>query len=184
MRLKDSVGSSLTPEKPTQRLPGLEFPLPERAWPQILLVPEARLAYDPCCVPKIRESDAVPFMSAETCGVCGGDGRVSNSFGLTTRCPACAGTGRKGDASSGMRDVTKTKPSHHHPANKPAGAVAKPQFPSSAVGVKLATEVQESGLDADVKARLVREITEYEGTHGSCTKTFQQKVRKQFRAKA
>ncbi|HEX4340774.1 MAG TPA: molecular chaperone DnaJ [Polyangiaceae bacterium] len=121
-------------------------------------------------------------MSAESCGVCGGDGRVSNSFGLTTRCPACAGTGRKGDASSGMRDVTKTKPSHHQPTNKVA-VVAKPQFPTSYEGVKLATEVQASGLGEDAKSRLVRDIIEYEGTHGSCTKTFQQKVRKQIRPK-
>src|SRR5512139_3354934 len=116
-------------------------------------------------------------MSAESCGVCGGDGRVSNSFGLTTRCPACGGTGRKGDSSSGMRDVTKTKPSHHRPANQPAAA-AKPQFPSSATGVQLANDVQASALGDEAKARLVREIIDYEGTHGSCTKTFQQKVRK------
>ena len=122
-------------------------------------------------------------MNAESCGVCGGDGRVSNSFGLTTRCPACGGTGRKGEASSGMRDVTKTKPSHHHPTNK-AAAVAKPQFPTTFEGVKLANEVQASSIGDAIKARLVREITEYEGVHGSCTKTFQQKVRKQLRLKA
>jgi hypothetical protein len=121
-------------------------------------------------------------MNAEACGVCGGDGRVSNSFGLTTRCPACGGTGRKSEASSGMRDVTKTKPSHFHPTNK-AAAVAKPQFPTSFEGVKLANEVQASTLGDAVKVRLVREITEYEGVHGSCTKTFQQKVRKQLRLK-
>jgi hypothetical protein len=107
---------------------------------------------------------------------------VSNSFGLTTRCPACGGTGRKGDASSGMRDVTKTKASHHHPTNR-APVVVKPQFPTSFEGVKLANEVKASGLGDEVKARIVREILEYEDTHGSCTKTFQQKVRKQFRAK-
>jgi len=120
-------------------------------------------------------------MSAESCGVCGGDGRVSNSFGLTTRCPACGGTGRKGDASSGMRDVTKTKPSHHYPAK--SAAAPKPQFPSTFEGVRLANEVNASGLGDDVKGRIVREILEYEGTHGSCTKTFQQKVRKQIRPK-
>jgi hypothetical protein len=81
-----------------------------------------------------------------------------------------------------MRDVTKTKPSHHHPAAKP-GAVVKPQFPSSPFGVKLANEVQASDLGEQVKARLVREIIEHEGTHGTCTKTFQQKIRKQARPK-
>jgi hypothetical protein len=82
-----------------------------------------------------------------------------------------------------MRDVTKTKPSHHNPTNKVAAA-AKPTFPSSFEGVRLANEVQASGLDDAVKARIVREIIEYEGSHGSCTKTFQQKIRKQFRPKA
>ena len=122
-------------------------------------------------------------MNGESCGVCGGDGRVSNSFGLTARCPACGGTGRKADTSSGMRDVTKTKPAHYHPTNKTPGAVPKPQFPSSFYGVKLANEVQASSIGDAVKVRLVREITEYEGVHGSCTKTFQQKVRKQIRVK-
>ena len=123
------------------------------------------------------------MLNAESCGVCGGDGRVSNSFGLTTRCPACGGTGRKGEQSSGIRDVTKTKSSHHHPTNR-APVVVKPQFPSSFEGVKLANEVQASGLGDDVKTRIVREIIEYEGTHGSCTKTFQQKVRKQIRGRS
>ena len=81
-----------------------------------------------------------------------------------------------------MRDVTKTKPSHHHPTNK-AALAAKPQFPTTFEGVKLANEVNASAIDAAVKARLVREIADYEGVHGSCTKTFQQKVRKQIRGK-
>lgn len=122
-------------------------------------------------------------MNSDSCGVCGGDGRVSNSFGLTARCPACGGTGRKADTSTGIRDVTKTKPAHYHPTNKTPGAPPRPQFPSTFYGVKLANEVQASSLGDDVKARLVREIIEYEGTHGSCTKTFQQKVRKQLRGK-
>jgi hypothetical protein len=122
-------------------------------------------------------------MIGESCGICGGDGRVSNTAGLTARCPACAGTGRKAEASSGMRDVTKTKPSHHQPTNK-AAVVAKPQFPSTFEGVRLANEVKASGLSDDAKNRLIREITEYEGAKGSCTKTFQQKIRKQFRPKA
>jgi hypothetical protein len=41
--------------------------------------------------------------------------------------------------------------------------------------------VQASGCSDDTKARLVREIIEYEGSHGSCTKTFTRKVRKQIR---
>jgi hypothetical protein len=120
-------------------------------------------------------------MSAESCGICGGDGRISNSFGLTTRCPSCHGTGRKGDASSGIRDVTKTKASHHRATNK-VEVVAKPQWPVTFEGGKLATEVKDSGsATAEVKAKLIREIIEYEGSHGSCTQTFQKKVRKQIR---
>jgi hypothetical protein len=122
-------------------------------------------------------------MNGESCGVCGGDGRVSNSFGLTARCPACSGTGRRADTSTLIRDVTKTKPAHYHPTNKTPGAAPKPQFPSTFYGVKLANEVQASSLADDVKTRIVRDIIEYEGTHGTCTKTFQQKVRKQLRGK-
>jgi len=120
-------------------------------------------------------------MSGESCGICGGDGRISNSFGLTTRCPGCHGTGRKGDAVSGIRDVTKTKPSHHRQANKEEIA-AKQTWPATFEGGKLATEVRDSGsCTAEVKARLIREIIEYEGSHGSCTQTFQRKIRKQVR---
>jgi hypothetical protein len=35
----------------------------------------------------------------------------------------------------------------------------------------------------DTKARLIREIIEYEGSHGRCTQTFIKKVRKQVRPK-
>jgi hypothetical protein len=123
-------------------------------------------------------------MSSESCGVCGGDGRVSNSFGLTTRCPSCSGTGRRMEVSSGIRDVTKTKPSHHQPSNK-MQAAAKPQWPATFEGGKLATAVQDSALcTPEVKARLIREIIEYEGSHGTCTQTFQKKIRKQVQAKA
>ena len=62
--------------------------------------------------------------------------------------------------------------------------MAKPQFPTSFEGVKLANETKASGLDEAVQARIVREIIEYESAHGSCTKTFQQKIRKQLRGKA
>jgi len=120
-------------------------------------------------------------MSGESCGICGGDGRISNSFGLTTRCPSCHGTGRREEASSGIRDVTKTKASHHRPTNQAKAAPAKPQWPVTFEGGKLATEVKESGHTAEVKARLVREIIEYEGERGTCTQTFQRKIRKQLR---
>ena len=52
----------------------------------------------------------------DPCMICGGDGRISNSFGgSTATCPACHGTGRRGE-DGGFRDVTKTKPEHHNPA--------------------------------------------------------------------
>lgn len=123
----------------------------------------------------------------ETCGVCGGDGTVSNSFGGgAKRCPGCNGTGRRSEDYGGslMRDVTKTKPAHHKPTNKVEAAV-KQTWPATFEGAKLATEVQESaGTSAELKARLVREIIEYEGSHGNCTQTFTKKIRKQIRAHA
>jgi hypothetical protein len=61
---------------------------------------------------------------------------------------------------------------------------AKPQAPVTFEGSKLAGEVQSSGHSAEVKARLIREIIEYEGSHGSCTQTFQRKIRKQLRPPA
>jgi hypothetical protein len=82
-----------------------------------------------------------------------------------------------------MRDVTKTKPSHYRTSNEVQTA-PKPQAPVTFEGTKLAAEVEASGLPPDVKARLVREIMDYEATHGSCTKTFQRKVRKVVRPKA
>lgn len=81
-----------------------------------------------------------------------------------------------------MRDVTKTKPSHHRPTSK-VEVAPKPQWPATAEGGRLATEVKESAsATSEVKARLIREIIEYEGTHGNCTQTFQRKVRKQIRS--
>jgi hypothetical protein len=117
----------------------------------------------------------------ETCGVCGGDRRIANSFGLTTTCPSCHGSGRRAET-SGFRDVTKTKPSHfQQPATK-AQVAAKPQWPSTFEGEKLATEVQGSAAcTTEAKARLIREIIDYEATHGQCTQTFIKKVRKQVR---
>jgi hypothetical protein len=80
-----------------------------------------------------------------------------------------------------MRDVTKTKPSHHGGGSAKAAAPAKATWPTTFDGTTLATEVNASGLSADTKARLVREIIEYEGSHGKCTQTFSKKVRKQLR---
>lgn len=79
-----------------------------------------------------------------------------------------------------MRDVTKTKPSHHASAPKAVPA-AKATWPTTHEGTTLATAVNASGLPAETKARLVREIIEYEGSHGKCTQTFTKKIRKQLR---
>ena len=123
-------------------------------------------------------------MSAETCGVCGGDGRIGNSFGLTTSCPACHGSGKRSSEPSGVRDVTKTKPSHHQQTNK-AAVAEKQVWPITFEGGKLATEVRDSpGSSNDLKAKLIREIMDYEGSHGSCTQTFIKKIRKQIRPRA
>jgi len=113
----------------------------------------------------------------ETCGICGGDRFITNSFGNYTRCPMCHGTGRKNDE-GGLRDVTKTKPSHHLPKTAPG---AKQSGPTTFDGGRLAKEVEASGASTEAKAKLVREIVEHEGTHGKCTQTFMKKVRKQLR---
>ena len=119
-------------------------------------------------------------MAAEICGICGGDGRIGNSFGLTTTCPGCHGSGKRSAESTGMRDVTKTKPSHHRQPNK-AAVVEKQQWPITFEGGRLAGEVRDSGGSNDLKAKLIREIMDYEGSHGSCTQTFIKKIRKQIR---
>lgn len=75
--------------------------------------------------------------------------------------------------------MTKTKPSHHETQAKVAAA--KATWPTTFDGAELAKAVNASGLSAEVKARLVREIIEYEGTHGKTTQTFTKKVRKQLR---
>lgn len=120
-------------------------------------------------------------MAGEVCGVCGGDGRIANSFsGSDARCPACLGTGRK-STDTGFRDVTKTKPSHYQQANK-AKVVEKQTWPSTFEGGQLATEVRDCAtLSADTKARLTREILDHEASHGKCTQTFVKKIRKQIR---
>ena len=116
----------------------------------------------------------------ESCGTCGGDGRISNSMGGSDKtCPSCHGTGRRME-NEGMRDVTKTKASHHLPTNR-AGVVVKPTWPVTASGSQLATEVKNSGCSDQMKARLTVEIMEYEVSHGTVTQTFSKKIRKQLR---
>ncbi len=118
-------------------------------------------------------------MESESCRVCGGDGRITNSFGGGSKtCPSCHGTGRRSHEPL-FRDVTRTKPSHHQPTNRIARE-EKPTWPGTSAGVQLATLVKNSALAEDTKTRLVREIIEYETSHGSCTKTFERKIRKQL----
>ena len=120
-------------------------------------------------------------MSSETCGICGGDGRIGNSFGLTTKCPSCHGTGRRNSEESLFRDVTKTKPSHHRQSNKETPA-PKQTWPASHAGALLANEVQSSSsCSKETMAKLVREIIDHEIEHGTCTQTFMKKIRKQIR---
>jgi hypothetical protein len=115
----------------------------------------------------------------ESCGVCGGDRRIGNSFGLTTTCPSCHGSGRKVEA-TGFHDVTKTKPSHHRQTNR-VEVAEKPRWPVTIEGGRLATEVRDSTIcTPEVKARLIREVMEHEASHGVCTQTFAKKVRKQI----
>lgn len=119
-------------------------------------------------------------MEIESCQVCGGDGRVGNAFGGdTARCPGCKGTGRR-SVEPLIRDVTKTKPSHYRGANKVV-APAKRDTPTTPTGLMLAKEVMGAGLPEATSTRLVREIIDHEDSHGSCTKTFTRKLRKQLR---
>jgi len=120
-------------------------------------------------------------MGVDECGVCGGDGSIHNSFGLTNRCPACHGTGRRNDGSL-MRDVTKTKPSHFKQAAAAPAVSKRPEWPETFEGGRLGTEVRESKtLSEEAKARLIHEIIDYEASHGTCTQTFLRKIRKQLR---
>ena len=112
--------------------------------------------------------------------MCGGDGRISNSFGGGgATCPGCHGSGRRSEH-TGFHDVTKTKPSHHV-ATRAAGPAPKQQWPNTTTGELLAREVTESGCSPEVKAKLIRETIDHEATHGLCTQTFVKKVRKQLR---
>jgi hypothetical protein len=124
-------------------------------------------------------------MTGESCGICGGDGRMANSFsGSDARCPGCHGTGRKSADTGLHRDVTKTKPSHYQQPNKKA-VVEKQTWPSTFEGGQLANEVRDCArLSSDTKARLTREIIDHESTHGNCTQTFLKKIRKQLRPPA
>ncbi len=116
----------------------------------------------------------------EACGTCGGDRRIANSFGSTTTCPSCHGSGYRAE-DTGFHDVTKTKPSHHAQSNRAPVAV-KQVWPTSTEGAKLATEVNAcASVSAETKARLTRDIIEHEAAHGVCTQTFLKKVRKQIR---
>lgn len=119
-------------------------------------------------------------MDGDPCRLCGGDGRIGNALGRSSAtCPSCHGSGRRADSSSGFRDVTKTKASHHHPA---AAAPKGPKVPMTTEGIQLAREVNEcAALAADAKLRLVAEIVNHEETHGRCTQTFVKKLRKQVR---
>ena len=86
--------------------------------------------------------------------------------------------------SSGFHDVTKTKASHYRQSNK-AEVVEKAQWPVTFEGVQLATEIRDSPTcQSALKAKLIREIMDHEGTHGQCTQTFLKKVRKQIRPRA
>jgi hypothetical protein len=119
-------------------------------------------------------------MEQESCRICGGDGRVGNAFGgSATTCPGCRGSGRRSNSAEVFHDVTKTKPSHHAPTTK--AAIAKATWPSTFEGGQLGNEVKASGLAEADKAKLIREIIEYETTHGKCTQTFTKKIRKQIR---
>src|ERR1700736_90572 len=98
-----------------------------------------------------------PSKAEDSCGVCGGDGRIDNSFsGSSARCPSCHGTGRR-MVDTGFRDVTKTKESHERGWNREP-VFEKQTWPSTLAGGVLATQIRDStSLSADTKARLTRE---------------------------
>ena len=122
-------------------------------------------------------------MEGDTCSICGGEGRVRGPYGRTSVCSACGGSGRRSLGGEDLiRDVTKTKPSHYLPKNQ-TDAQAKQTWPTTLEAQQLATEVRDCPTcPPELRDRLVREIIEYEGSHGRCTKTFTKKVRKQLRA--
>jgi hypothetical protein len=122
-------------------------------------------------------------MDSETCPVCGGDRRIYNSFGgSSATCPACHGSGRR-TASEGFHDVTKTKPEHFLPKTDPqAGKKKKLTWPETPGGAQLAKEVRDSETcEEEIKAKLIRDIIDYERTHPQMTKTFSRLIRKHLR---
>jgi hypothetical protein len=125
------------------------------------------------------------MVERESCRICGGDGRVGNAFGGSeTTCPGCRGTGRRSTSDTLFHDVTKTKPSHHAAANTKSAGPVKATWPTTFEGAALGNEVKASRLSDDVKSKLIREIIEYESSHGKCTQTFSKKIRKQIRPAA
>jgi hypothetical protein len=125
-------------------------------------------------------------MEGETCGLCGGDGRIGNALGRSTAtCPSCHGSGRRADTSARFRDVTKTKASHYARAPEAGREEPKgPKVPTTVEGIGLAAEINASAaLAPDAKLRLVAEIVAHEASHGRCTQTFLKKLRKQVRPK-
>jgi RecJ-like exonuclease len=117
----------------------------------------------------------------DSCGICGGDGRIQNAFGGSAKtCPSCHGTGRRME-DTGFRDVTKTKPSHYKTQAEKAAPAPREAGPSTHEGMMLAKEVEVAQLSNDTKTKLTREIAEYEGSHGKLTQTFTKKIRKQLR---
>ena len=117
-------------------------------------------------------------MESETCRVCGGDGRITNSFGgSSTACPSCRGTGRRSNEPL-FRDVTRTKPAPQ--VTNRIVRDARPAWPISSTGIQLATLVKNSAHSEETKARHIREIIEHEETHGTVTKTFMRKLQKQL----
>ena len=89
----------------------------------------------------------------DTCSICGGEGRIKGAWNRTTSCPACHGSGKKGDVEPLIRDVTKTKPSHYETASS-SKAKEKQTWPSTAEGVVLATEVRADG-ELDVREEVL-----------------------------
>lgn len=118
------------------------------------------------------------YPAREPCGVCGGDGHIDNAWGQRAKCPTCHGSGKRVET-TGFRDVTKTKESHHRPTNR-AAVVEKQTWPTSASGIALANDIKASTKLSDAtKERLTRAIIDHESTHGQPTKTFLKKIRKE-----
>lgn len=80
-----------------------------------------------------------------------------------------------------MRDVTKTKPSHHRAPNAAQGGANQPLVATTPEGMQLVADLQASALSKDTVTKLTREVVEYEASHGRCTQTFIKKMRKRLR---